>query len=166
MKEEILIEFYNEYFNGVIPRTTDGRVRDFLNDILPFYLRNLAKQEMVSLGHTITGVGDRFNLGTEAEIAYIVSCLKNEMYLTPEARCQARVRRTIEFNGDDINEEQFDHLVQEELQTKEFNMLSYMLDYYRKQLDGYYEICSRYGICVPKNDSEELEDIGIKLKNK
>ena len=154
MKEEMLIEFYNKYFNGVIPRTQDGRIKDFYTTMLPYYLRNLAREEMTYLGHSVVGVGGRFSPQTESELNYIMSFLRKELSMTPEERCVSRIKRTLSYQGQEVDDEEFNMIYIQEFNSQEFQRLSYMLDFYNNQLQGYYELCNKYGVPVVKEDKE------------
>ena len=153
MKEEILLEFYNEYFYGAIPRKQDGRVRDYLTDVLPFYLRNLAKQEMVSLGHPLVGANNKYNQETEEELSRIVNALKDEMFFDTRERCESRSLRS--YGTCDSA------TLERELNNEDFLMLSSMLDFYRKQLEGYLQICAKHGVTFGQSE-ERVEEVDIK----
>ena len=157
MKEQMLLEFYNKYFNGVIPKTQDGRIKDFYTTVLPYYLRNLAREEMTYLGHSVVGVGGRFSPQTDAELNYIMSFLRKELSMTPEERCISRIRRTLSFQDQTVNDEEFNMIYEQEFKSLEFQRLSYILDYYNNQLQGYFELCNKYGI--PLVIEEKVQDV-------
>ena len=158
MKERLLEEFYRIYFNGAIPYTSDGRIVDYINIQLIYYLRGLAIQEMKNAGHKIDGT----NPQCENEISYIIHSLKDEMFMDTHDRSVARVKRTILFGNIFMTDEDIEKRAQEEINTAEFQSLSSMLDYYRKQVEGYRELCVKYGMNPNGNNYSDSDNIVIK----
>lgn len=147
MRNDVLLEFYNKNFNGVIPFKPDGRIRDYLTDMLPYYLRNLAIQEMVAKGHKIEGGKGHFSQKTEEELSHIVSCLREEILMSDKNRCISRIKRTLLFSDDslDFNQADIDNMIEEEMATPDFQRLCYELDFYSTQLQDYINICDKHG---------------------
>lgn len=159
MKEDVLVQFYKKHFNGIIPTKPDGRIRDYLNDMLPYYLRNLAKQEIVNVGHKLEGSRDSFSPKSEEEISYIVSCLKEEIQMDQRERCISRIKRTLvyedDFNDKILTKDELDNMIEEEMKSADFQRLSYELDFYNKQLQDYIKLCDKYGVIskIEPNDN-------------
>ena len=165
MNNSILVEFYNDHFNGVIPMKPDGRIRDYLNDMLPYYLRNLAIQEIINIGHKLEGSRDSFSKDSEKEILYTVSCLKEEIKMDDYDRCISRLKRKMMFDEEPVDlsltNEDVKKMVDEEMKSPDFQRLSYELDYFRKQLEDYIALCDKYGVV-----SKVITDDNVVIKKR
>ena len=148
MKNDVLLEFYNKNYNGIIPFKPDGRIRDYLTDMLPYYLRNIAVQEMVAAGIKIeSGVAGRYSQETEMIISEIIAHLRDEMQMDNHDRAVSRIKRNYLYSNKELDPSlSGNELIKQEMAKPDFQRLCFDLDYHNKQLQDYIEICDKYGV--------------------
>ncbi len=163
MKNEVLIEFYDENFSHIIPRKPDGRVRDYLTDMLPYYLRGIAIQEMGIAGIKLeSGVAGRYSKETEMIIADIVAHLREEMQMDTHDRAVSRISRNYTYTNQELDPNVTGReLIERELQKPDFQRLCFDLDYHKKQLQNYIDLCEKYGVSTTISFEEDDNNIVI-----
>ena len=166
MRNDVLLEFYNKNYNGIIPFKPDGRIRDYLTDMLPYYLRNIAVQEMVSAGIKIEGgAGGRYSQETEMIIAEIISYLRAEMQMDERDRAVSRIKRNYAYSQEELDPSlTANDLIKQEIAKPDFQRLCFDLDYHNKQLQDYIDICEKYGVSTTISINDD--DNNVVLRNR